>query len=695
MASQQADSPAKPVNSIHKHQHHIRRKPVQTTGPADGAAQILVLASQQVDSSAKSAHSIYNTQQHHIRRKPVDTTVPTIGPADAPSQYALVISPHNEIFAPSSSFDVPLNTDLAGNDQNFTANARQRSVLSIETNRVSNVNQSSLHDQVERLIPSAELVESPTTLTQSETPAPSSAKSRSVYFQKAYEEARHRLGGLIQHQTESTKHFTILRHSHGIVFYNGSHTYLTISIFADAPLPPDRTLWLQSKGWTGKTGMKTKARFGFNDSWVNVTPTTIIRPTQVPPTDERAWQRDIAKFRRKAPLKIRQQHLLRETCIMRVPAKVEDGYLQIILSHGDAKKKVLCRSPVFRVLSTSFDMSKFRGASLTTLPFELGIYVAGLHAQAAASSWASSITSPVQNLVQPFMPSSITQRAASVGWSVSGLQNWIDDIVGNANRFDWVQGAIDVPASKEDVNLESGPQPPYPFSFKAQLDSTCGNSISSTEIRTEQLIKVPQEINQRLHGWYFGWCRVGGPPKTQKSVTDVDESINFSWQQVVISSLTVDESAIVNVKAANAFRREIALRFIEELDYPSNVSVEVQIMGFIRLQQSSISSPTQADRVEDELAAAATAEEHLMLETFDVSITESTLGHPAWAPGRVSKGQTTSFDDKIQDTYAKMRTNSENMMDRVPVHKLGVRGPFDVEKDQHVSVNGFYIVREA
>jgi hypothetical protein len=117
-------------------------------------------------------------------------------------------------------------------------------------------------------------------------------------------------------------------------------------------------------------------------------------------------------------------------------------------------------------------------------------------------------------------------------------------------------------------------------------------------------------------------------------------------------------------------------------------------MGFIRLQQSFISSPTQAERGEDESAAAAAAE-HLMLGTIDASITESTLGHPAWAPDRVSTGQTTVFDDRIQDTYVKMRMTGEKIGGRVPVHKLGVRGPLDIEKDKVVSVNGFYIVRDS
>jgi hypothetical protein len=171
------------------------------------------------------------------------------------------------------------------------------------------------------------------------------------------------------------------------------------------------------------------------------------------------------------------------------------------------------------------------------------------------------------------------------------------------------------PLTREMAKINRYPQPPYPFSFKALLDS-----ILSTAIRTGQLTKVPQEINQRLHGCYFGWYRVGEPPKKEKSATD-SEFMNVSWQQVVISALSVDESTTVNVKASNAFQRKIAIRFIEEVDHPSNVTVEVQIMRFIRLQQSFISSPTQAERREDESAAAAAAE-HLMLETFDASITQ-------------------------------------------------------------------------
>jgi hypothetical protein len=158
-----------------------------------------------------------------------------------------------------------------------------------------------------------------TTASIESTTSQSSATSQ---LKKAYQEARHFAGGLIQRPIESTKHFTILRHSHGLVFYQGSSTSLAISIFSDEPLPSDRTLWLQSKGWTGKTGMRAKALIGRNGSWLNVTPTVAVGTEQLSPTDERAWQRDFQKFRKKAPAKIRDRHQLRETAVVRIPAEV-------------------------------------------------------------------------------------------------------------------------------------------------------------------------------------------------------------------------------------------------------------------------------------------------------------------------------------------------------------------------------------
>lgn len=221
----------------------------------------------------------------------------------------------------------------------------------------------------------------PSTTSPTATLQTPTLTSRSSSFaQRTYEDARHFAGGIIARPYESTKHYSIVRHSHGLVFYSGTATSLAITIFADEPLPANRTLWLQKKGFTGKTGMAAKALVGITGSWINVTPAHTVGVEQLNPSDERAWQRDITRFAKKAPKKIREKHQPKETVIVHIPTEAGDGYFHILLCSGD--KKVLCTSPTFRVLSTSASPSKVRGAGIGSLPLEFGAMVVTTYTKA-------------------------------------------------------------------------------------------------------------------------------------------------------------------------------------------------------------------------------------------------------------------------------------------------------------------------
>ncbi|KAK0710853.1 hypothetical protein B0H67DRAFT_491087, partial [Lasiosphaeris hirsuta] len=196
------------------------------------------------------------------------------------------------------------------------------------------------------------------------------------FWQAALSETRHFAGGLMPHPTESTKHFTILRHSPALVFYRGPTTSIEITIFSAAkyPLPPDRTIWLQQRGFSGDRGMKLKTLVGATSDWVDVTPAAHARVEEVAPDTERAWQRDIAKAAKRS-VKDKggaKAHIPRETHVVRIPAVSADGYFRLALCSGgvggDAsdsapdgnsgnspRRKVLCSSPIFRVASTSSD----------------------------------------------------------------------------------------------------------------------------------------------------------------------------------------------------------------------------------------------------------------------------------------------------------------------------------------------------
>ncbi|KAE9364386.1 hypothetical protein N431DRAFT_447566 [Stipitochalara longipes BDJ] len=519
------------------------------------------------------------------------------------------------------------------------------------------------------------------------TPTPSSASSQSstsAYVQKAYKEARHFAGGLISHPYEHTKHYSILRHSHGLVFYQGSSTTLAVSIFADAPLPDDRTIWLQSKGWTGKTGMRAKAFVGRNGNWLNVTPSAEVRPEQLKPDDERAWQRDIAKFRKKADRHVRD-HIIRETVLARIPAEAGDGYFQLVLCLGD-KKKVLCPSPVFRILSTSASPHSIKGASLTTLPLELGAMVLGTYARNTVGNVVSPVTSIVQSQAQRYMPSWTAQEAVSVTYRISGASKRIDSTISGAeNQYDQVRDRSFAMVGGEEISLDQGPGMPYPIHFIGRCDSQSNESAEFT-LPKIRVTRVSDDTYHKLHGYYFGWARVVQREKSS------DEDI---WHQAMISSLTLDTSQLARASIAEASKRFISVSLI--CDYESTAqdgaSIEVQIMGFLRPDE-----PSQRAILYKGLQAGdeAALEAAMLSEVNDISMTQSILDHPAWtleALRERNKQQRPGGLERVKTGYANTRIAAQRHIDRVPLHKLGVRMPIDQMRDEAILTNGFYVIR--
>ena len=90
-----------------------------------------------------------------------------------------------------------------------------------------------LYEEETVILDSPNLVQSPTSVSTSDSLSTAPSK-----WKTAMEDARHFAGGLVSHPFESTKHFSILRHSHGLVYYKGPSTSLAITLFSDKPLPP-------------------------------------------------------------------------------------------------------------------------------------------------------------------------------------------------------------------------------------------------------------------------------------------------------------------------------------------------------------------------------------------------------------------------------------------------------------------------
>ncbi|RMY61753.1 hypothetical protein D0865_00820 [Hortaea werneckii] len=359
-------------------------------------------------------------------------------------------------------------------------------------------------------------------------PSSQSQQQKSNKLRSAWSDVKHFAGGLITHPYEATKHFTILRHSHGLVYYQGPTTNIAITIFTSRPLPANRKLWLQKRGFSGKTGLKVGATLGTRSAWIDVTPAADLSAEFLPPDDERAWQRDINKFTKKAASSknknIRTQKLY-ETDVIRIPHVAEEGYFRIVLCAG---RKVLCPSPMFRYVSASTDPSVLRGASLKTLPLEVGVRVGAIVANEAANSAAHGALQPVanayENQVQPLMekvnPAGATQEAALYAYEESGAAERVAVAAGEVDeRYEAQQEAQeqvltgdDASSAVQPIGPDEGPSPPYPLLLSGKVIQRTGKSTRFLQAPTADLAGIPSDQLRRLEGVYLGWTQVS---KTQ------------------------------------------------------------------------------------------------------------------------------------------------------------------------------------
>ncbi|KAH6636039.1 hypothetical protein F5144DRAFT_529340 [Chaetomium tenue] len=399
-------------------------------------------------------------------------------------------------------------------------------------------------------------------------PGASAGAGKRTFVQTALTEARHFAGGLIPHPVESTKHYTILRHSPPLIFYRGPSTSVEMTIFSspDHPLPADRTLWLQQRGYSGDSGMKIKAFFNATDSWLHVTPSNQVETHQLTADTDRAWQRDIGKaakklLKEKGPKKA---HIVRETHVIRVPEASDDGYFRLILctgkgvpneiKEGSSRCKTLCTSPIFRVASTSTDSSVFRGASLSTMPLEMGVYVASMVATTTVNKYTAPVRAPVEGVMNKVRPGFITETVGGFVRDELSDRSAERDAERDQAYFAAHQGHV-ARSLTVDLNVifpigpDSGPEPPFPLQFQGKVVPGTGRSQAELGIPTANLAEVPDEIRYRLNGVYFGWAQVLPPKNKTKNSTRGPPASIFDpvWHEAIITVTPHNPSAAPSV----------------------------------------------------------------------------------------------------------------------------------------------------
>ncbi|EDN94053.1 hypothetical protein SS1G_09920 [Sclerotinia sclerotiorum 1980 UF-70] len=569
------------------------------------------------------------TQASQIRRKPLTPRLET------------ATSSESDIFTSTKhGYDIQGNrkTDEHGSINYAPASLSQSQADSLKIANFKTLQITQTSTNIQRTISSSATpvdlppTKSPSIITTKTSSDTSSTAISSSYITSAYREARHFAGGLITHPSESTKHYSILRHSHGLVFYQGSSTTLAISIFSDAPLPAGRQVWLQNKGWSGNTGMRLKAFVGSNSNWLNVTPKMCISTEQIKESDERAWQRDIKNFLKKTKY---PNHILRETLIIRIPVEASDGYFHLVLC-SDEQKKVLCPSPVFRIISASTSPSSIRGASLSTLPLELGAMAMSTYANKTIGRMITPVTNAAEKIAHPFMPSPARKEAARTLYAKSGMMgDMIKSSIADGNiRYHEMRNFSYYQARNGDN--ETGPKPPYPISFTARAEMQIRETGGKEEddeftMPAMKLSGIAFHISHQLHGHYFAWTR-------QHAMRGHENTHVNTWSQSVISSLPMQASDLQKATITEASKRIFKIHFISEFfearTYDAKL-VDVRIMGFLRpdydtahLYNHSHSHYHSGNDTDTDTIR----EEELIASINDILYTRQILENPIFAP---------------------------------------------------------------
>lgn len=369
--------------------------------------------------------------------------------------------------------------------------------------------------------------------------------------------------------------------------------------------------------------MKLKAMIGSRSSWVDLTPERCVNVQSLDGTTERVYQRDIRRVHAK------QEHVARETHVLRIPSSCQDGYFRVVLCDGE---RVLCNSPIFRLASTSTNMSSLRGASLSTAPLEIGIKAASTFGQAVATKYTGA--------AGVLATKAVGARGAKAGKiAVGAAGDYLQE--SRRSRYERLLSQNMVAAQLVTIGPDAGPPPPFPIVFAGTVVLGTGTCLSQNGYPTANLHNLPESIAY-MSGVYAAWVRV-----------DKDDA----WV----------ESTVAFAAAVGAgMRGYAAVHIIPELYDPCLVGKKLRVMLMDRLRND--------DGVPNEHAT-------------DVAATLASLARPAWSAALACQ--------HLQAVKAS-RTLSDRLLDaveRVPLHRVGVRSDAASEKEANISVGGIYIVR--
>lgn len=419
--------------------------------------------------------------------------------------------------------------------------------------------------------------------------------------------------------------------------------------------------------------MAASALMRTTSNWIDVTPSVEVLASSAPTGDERAWQRDIKKFLKKASKDKRiSKHAIRETCVLRVPVAATDGYLRIVMCTGQSSKKSLCPSPTFRLASTSSDVSVMRGASLATLPLEIGLKAASVIGNQYVQRVVGPAHAVIQSKIEQLQPAFIANNAGAIALAQSAAGDQFGRLEENFDaerdvtysRFH-MEGTLDEPPNI--IGSDSGPEKPFPLRLDGKVIPGTGQSRSTP---TANLTNVAEDLLLRLSGIYIGWAAI-----EQSKTAD---SALYGWHEALIAigpspyaPFTVIPRKVVTVHLIHDFGEGTTF---------FNTKLKVLIMGFLRPGPKPTDSPSPADILAN--------------VSRDKEIAVASLSREMWQPYASLQIISTDKSRRTQtEKYVEFRSQMQRHADSFPIHRVGIRTDRAEIKDEAYGQGGFYIRR--
>lgn len=179
--------------------------------------------------------------------------------------------------------------------------------------------------------------------------------------------------------------YSTVRHTRPWVYYQGTTTVVPISILGRAPLPADRTISLQRRGWrTGLLGWTIGGWIGGTlGKELDVTPASSGYWQTLESKKKAQYDKEISQFLESASAP--KDHRVLETDFVHIPVSAGDGYFRLLIKKRNGS--VIASTASFRVGSLTLSSAHPRGASVVTVVPELVLKSASVTVTTAA--WAS------------------------------------------------------------------------------------------------------------------------------------------------------------------------------------------------------------------------------------------------------------------------------------------------------------------